>query len=95
MVGASRCFGGIIFQLGGPDALAAVVRFLFLRARFSFTPVTRCLPEKFWAEKSLALALSRKARWPVQEWIFLAIGKSEASAHNLRGEVAARCVAFG
>ena len=90
MLGTSRCFSEITSQLDGSDALAAVVRFLFLRAEFSCTRFTRILPEHFWET-----ALSRKTRLPVNESTFHAIGKLGPSAHNLRGEVAARCVAVG
>jgi hypothetical protein len=91
MLRTSRCFAGIFFQLGGPDALPGVERFLFLHlANFHFPLSIRHLSEQF-----SAIALARRSPSRARQSLFHAIGKSGPSAHNLRGEVAACCVAVG
>jgi hypothetical protein len=91
MLRTSRCFARIFFQLGGPDALQAVERFLFLYlADFFFL-----LGIGHLAEKLSAIALARRSPSRARQSLFHAIGKSGPSAHNLRGKVAVRCVAAG
>jgi hypothetical protein len=91
MLRTSRCIAGILFQLEGPDALQAAERFLFLYLADFFSP--RAIQHL--SEKLLALAVARRSRSSARKLTFHAIGKSGPSAHNLRGEVAACCVAVG
>jgi protoheme ferro-lyase len=91
MLRTSRCIAGILFQLGGPDALQAVERFLHLYlGDFSFSRNIRHLSEKLFV-----IAIARRSQPPARTLLFHAIGKLGPSAHNLRGEVAACCVAVG
>jgi hypothetical protein len=79
MVRTSRCFAGISFQLGGPDALLGVVRF-------------RCnLP---FADFSFAhFQLSSAAKFFVLSSNLEAIGKCGSQANDQKGERAARIIA--
>ena len=91
MLRTSRCIAGILFQLGGPDALQAVERFLHLcLGNFSSRRSIRHLSEKLFR-----VAIARRLQPRAHILLFNAINKSGPSAHNLRGEVAACCVAVG
>jgi hypothetical protein len=91
MLRTSKCFAGIFFQLGGPDALQALERFVFsFLADSCSSRIGRRLSEKLFGGD-----FAQRPRWSARKLIFHAIGKLGPSAHNLRGEVAARCVAVG
>ena len=91
MLRTSRCIAGILFQLEGPYALQAVERCLFLYlADFSSPRVIQHLLKKLFA-----IAIARRSQMSARKLLFHAIGQSGPSAHNLRGEVAACCVAVG
>ncbi len=109
MLRTSRCFPGILLKLGGPEALQAAERFVFLHlADFPFAGITGPPAQEF-----SGIARLRRLRASVVPLIFSAIGKSgpklfatarrtkvfgaamRSTGHNLRGKVAAFCVAVG
>jgi hypothetical protein len=79
----SRCFAETTFQLGGPSVLTAAERSLRLADLFSYT-TTQTI-----AVPSFTTIVGEAA--PVR---FRADGKSEPSAHNLKGDSAAQFAAI-
>jgi hypothetical protein len=104
MLRTSRCFAGIFFQLGGPDALLGVERYpyQFHFADFLFASFThialRSLTRFFFATHALRFSAIRKLGpdlFATAKRTKLFATAERLTAHNLGGNPATQLVATG